>query len=146
MEPAVRHPVGEEEDVARLLLHHAVEALDQRAGEDARVRRQAEEPEGEEGVEALPIPHAKEAPLRVAWAHALAAGDRDAVVREHAFQERGVTALLVGVEGVDELPAEERLVLGAADVRCWHACCAGARPPYTGRTTRGQGFAVSRRI
>src|SRR5947209_18891679 len=185
MEPAVRHPVGEEEDVARLLLHHAVEALHQRAGEDARVRRQAEEPEGEEGVEALPIPHAKEAPLRVAWAHTLAAGDRDAVVREHAFQERGVTALLVGlhgdrlaqqwitldlghgvyaraggalarhrlgpegqraqalevavaqlgpahvahlvgVEGVDELPAEERLVLGAADARCWHAGCARA--------------------
>src|SRR5439155_1683672 len=176
------------EDVARLLLHHAVEALHQRAGEDARVRRQAEEPEGEEGVEALPIPHAQEAPLRVARAHSLAGGDGNAVVREHAFQERGVTALLVGlhgdrlaqqgitldlghgvharaggalarhrlgpegqraqalevavaqlgpahvahlvgVEGVDELPAEERLVLGAADVRCWHACCAGQPPP-----------------
>ena len=201
MEPAVRHPVGEEEDVARLLLHHAVEALDQRAGEDARVRRQAEEPEGEEGVEALPIPHAKEAPLRVARAHALAAGDGNAEVREHALQERRVAALLVGLhgdglaqqgiafdlghgvharaggalarhrlgpegqraqalevavaqlgpaqlahlvglEGVDELPAEERLVLGAADVQCWHACCAGARPPYTGRTSRGQGVAA----
>src|SRR6266478_180470 len=203
MEPAVRHPVGEEEDVARLLLHHAVEALHQRAGEDARVRRQPEEPEGEEGVEALPIPHAQEAPLRVARAHPLAVGDGNAVVREHAFQERGVTALLVGlhgdrlaqqgirlalgpgvharagsalarhrlgpegqraqalevtvvqlgpahiahlvgVEGVDELPAEERLVLGAADVRYWHACSRGrARPPYTGRTTRGQGSAAA---
>src|SRR5436305_11368878 len=188
MEPAVRHPVGEEEDVARLLLHDAVEALDQRAGEDARVCRQAEEPEGEEGVEALPVPHAQKAPLRVARAHALAAGDGNAVVRQHALQERRVAALLValqgdrlaqqgitldlghgvharaggalarhrlgpegqraqalevavaqlgpaqvahlvGVEGVDELPAEERLVFGAADVRCWHACCAGARPP-----------------
>src|SRR5438034_7487774 len=99
MEPAVRHPVGEEEDVARLLLHHAVEALDQRAGEDARVRRQAEEPEGEEGVEALPIPHAKEAPLRVARAHTLAAGDGNAVVRQHALQERGVAALLVALQG-----------------------------------------------
>src|SRR5207247_7029011 len=98
MQPAVRNPVGKEEDVARLLLHDAVEALDQRAGEDARVCRQAEEPEGEEGVEALPVPHAQKAPLRVARAHALAAGDGNAEVREHALQERSEERR-VGKEG-----------------------------------------------
>src|SRR5207247_7539463 len=73
-------------------------ALDQRAGEDARVCRQAEEPEGEEGVEALPVPHAQKAPLRVARAHALAAGDGNAEVREHALQERSEERR-VGKEG-----------------------------------------------
>src|SRR3989442_1461355 len=124
MEPAVRHPVGEEEDVARLLLHHAVEALHQRAGEDARVRRQAEEPEGEEGVEALPIPHAQEAPLRVARAHPLAGGDGNALGPEHAFQERGVTALLAILHG-DRL-AQQAITL---ELRHGVPAPAGAAPP-----------------
>src|SRR5207249_1437040 len=47
------------------------------------------------------------------------------------------------LKGINEHPAEELLELGAADVQCWHACCAGARPPYTGRTSRGQGVAAS---
>src|SRR5262249_55888155 len=35
LQPSVRHPVGEEEDVPRFLLHHAVEDPDQRGREDA---------------------------------------------------------------------------------------------------------------
>src|SRR5207302_9883663 len=48
-------------------------------------------------VEALAVPHAEKAPLRVARPLAAAVRDLDPVVREHALEERGVTRLLVAL-------------------------------------------------
>src|SRR5439155_7276783 len=84
VEPSVGDPVREEEDVPRLLLHDAVEALDEWRREDARIARQPEEPEREERVEALPVAHAQETPLGVARPVPSPVGDGDAVVREQA--------------------------------------------------------------
>src|SRR5262245_56123758 len=97
LQAPVRHPVDEEQDVARLLLHHAVEALDQGPREDAGIRGEPEEAEGEERVEALPVPHAQEAPLGIAGPLARTVGACDLVVREHALKQRCMAALLVAL-------------------------------------------------
>src|SRR5581483_3172254 len=197
-EAPVRDPVREEQDVPRLLLHHAVEAGDERGREDSGVGGEAEEAEGEERIEALPVPHPEEAPLWVARPLRAAVGDRDPVVGEQALEQRRMPALLVGLErdrlaqhriglgvrhrldarpggalaadrlfpegqraetlevgvveqgpadvanlvrleGPHELMTEERLVLGTAEVQCWHAYSPPGPRRYTGRTGREQG-------
>src|SRR5215813_136067 len=109
LQPSVRHPVREEEDVPCLLLHDTVEDADQRGGEDAGLGGHVEEPEGEEGVEALPVAHAEETPLGVPGLLARRVGHLDAVVRREALEQEGVTALLVGLHR-DRL-AEQRVAL-----------------------------------
>src|SRR5207253_146110 len=93
-EPPVRYPVCEEEDVPRLLLHDAVEEVDQRLRKQPGVGREAEQPESEERIEALAVRLVELRPADVAH--------------------------LVAVMRVDELPAEERLVLFGADGQLRH--------------------------
>src|SRR4029450_12017221 len=85
--PMMRGPVGEEEDVTRLLLHDAVEDLDQRTGEECGVGRDPEEAEGEEGVEAIPGAHAHESPLGIARDLGLVVRVWDRVVPEQEIEQ-----------------------------------------------------------
>ena len=95
----MRGPVGEEEDVPRLLLHHAVEDVDELGAEEAGVGGDAEEAEGEERIEALAVAHAHEAPLRVARHLGLLVRVRDRVVGEQVVEQDRVAFLLVRLHG-----------------------------------------------
>ena len=92
-------PVDDEEDVPRLLLHDLVEDVGQRLREDLGIDSQAEEPEGEEGIEALSVARAQEREGRI-LGHFRRRIRRhgDPVVLRQKLQHLGVAALFVTLQ------------------------------------------------
>jgi hypothetical protein len=92
-------PVDEEQIVPRLLLDDRLEHLDQLGREEARLPRQREQAEGEEGVEALAVAGAQEGPARVAQRLRTGlAAHGDAVEPHHVAEHVLVPPLLERVE------------------------------------------------
>src|SRR5262245_40546542 len=59
------HPIDEEENVPRLVLHHGLERVDQTYGKEVGALGHIEQSEGEEGVDALAEARHHESPFRI---------------------------------------------------------------------------------
>jgi hypothetical protein len=95
----MRHPVDEEDDMARLLIHQHVEDLEHRFRKEAGLARDLEDAEAEEGIEAFAIAEIDEGCLDVVGQGLQRRlGDIDAVALDHHLQQPGMARLLQALQ------------------------------------------------
>ena len=68
------HPVDEEENMSRLILHYGLEGVDEAFGKEAGALGRIEQPEGEEGVDAFAEARHHESPFRILRRDVLGSG------------------------------------------------------------------------